>query len=177
MNKEKIFIVLGMHRSATSLIAGGLGKMNVNIGKRLLGANQSNIYGHFENLDFLQMNEKILKVAGGSWRDVPDEESILEAGMELKDEIKDVINRNRVVGGLWGWKDPRNVLTVKCYLPYIINPHYICIFRDPKDVAVSLYKRDGISIEDGIKLANEYNKRLINFMTNNEYISSYKETR
>ena len=54
----KTFVVLGMHRSATSLSAMGLSRCNVHIGDNLLGADaNSNPYGHFEDRDFIRMND------------------------------------------------------------------------------------------------------------------------
>ena len=160
--KNRTFIVLGMHRSGTSLIAGGLNKSGINMGEKLLGANEWNPKGHFENEEFIELNDRILAEAGGSWDNPPSEEAILKAGEKLKDEIKVVVDRNK--GRLWGWKDPRTTLTIKCYLPYIEHPFFITCWRKPLDVAKSLNKRNGMPIEQGVKIAKEYNKRLIEFI-------------
>lgn len=157
---NKTFIVLGMHRSATSLVAGGLKKMDINMGKKLLGADKSNPFGHFEDRVFMKLNTKILEQAGGSWDNPPSETNIIEAGKELSGEIRELTNKQ----GLWGWKDPRTTLTIKCYLPYLENPHFICCFRKPLEVAKSLQKREGWSIDKGIELTKEYNKRLLRFL-------------
>ncbi len=156
----KTFIVLGMHRSATSLVAGGLKRMGVNMGNKLLGADESNLFGHFEDKKFMELNKKILRKAGGSWDNPPAEANIIKAGKELLKEIKELTNKI----GLWGWKDPRTTLTIKCYLPYLENPHFICCFREPSEVAKSLRIREGWSINKGIELTREYNKRLLQFL-------------
>lgn len=157
---NKVFIVLGMHRSATSLIAGGLKKMNIDMGKKLLGKDKSNPFGHFEDKGFMELNKKILNQAGGSWDNPPSEADIIEAGNEFLKEIKKLTNKK----GLWGWKDPRTTLTIKCYLPYLENPHFICCFREPLEIAKSLQKREGWPINKGIKLTKEYNNRLLQFL-------------
>lgn len=60
-------IILGMHRSGTSIIAGVLHTLGVYMGNKFIGAHWSNLLGHFENIEFVRLNDKILKNAGGSW--------------------------------------------------------------------------------------------------------------
>ncbi|MBA7709205.1 hypothetical protein ES703_118117 [subsurface metagenome] len=104
-----------MHGSATSLIAGGLHKFGVNMGKELLGGAGSKIKTpHFENMDFLRLNGRILKTAGGSWDNPPPEKKILALKKRFEPEIKKLV---REKSGLWGWKDSRTTLTIKLYLP------------------------------------------------------------
>lgn len=157
----KTFIVLGMHRSATSLVAGALRNFGVDMGKELLGGKNSKISPHFEDMDFLRLNEQILRAAGGSWDNPPSEKKILSLKEKFASEIKSLIENKT---GLWGWKDPRTTLTIKLYLPYLKNPHFICCFREPLEVAKSLYRRQKMPIKKGLKLAKIYNKRLLGFL-------------
>lgn len=159
----KTIVVLGMHRSATSLIGMGMYKSGVFMGKELLGPGKGNEYGHFEDIGLLRLNDKILKAAGGSWDNPPRELEIYEAGYEIRDQIKEAIKKREC--DLWGWKDPRTILTIRCYQPYLKNPIYVSCFRDPTEVAESLNKRDAMPIEKGLSLAHEYNRRLIKFLS------------
>ena len=161
---SKVFIVLGMHRSATSLAAKGLAKSGINMGSQLLQANKFNSYGYWEDVDFITMNSAILKKAGGSWENPPKEEEILKAGKFFKEEIKELIRIKSKGKNFWGWKDPRTTLTIKCYLEYLENPHFIVCFRETEKVAESLKKRDNFPLKKCIKLANEYNSRLLSFV-------------
>ena len=157
----KTFIVLGMHRSATSLTAAGLAYAKIDMGSGYRPINdQPN--GNWEDLDFYALNVKILKKAGGSWHEPPTREKILAVNIDK--EIKTLVESKNKKNILWGWKDPRTALTIELYLHHLINPHYICNFRDPKEVAKSLQNRNGFSIEKGINLAHLYNKRIINFL-------------
>lgn len=166
----KTFIVLGMHRSATSLAAKGLHESGVWMGEDLIGVTPSNPYGHYENRRFVQLNCDILQKAGGSWDRPPSKEKIISAGKALSDRIKQTIEMESSGHKLWGWKDPRNTLTIDCYWPHLQGAHLIVCFRNPVEVAASLSKRDGFSLAKGLGLANEYNKRLMEFL-NRQYLT------
>lgn len=159
---SKCFIVLGMHRSATSLAAKGLHTSDIFIGQQLLGPDHSNPYGHYEALDFTILNREILSAAGGSWDNPPSEDAILNQVDNFDSKITAIIEKNK--RHHWGWKDPRTILTIKLFLPHIENPHFIACFRDPDEVAKSLNKRNQMPIDQGLTLAKEYNRRLLDFL-------------
>lgn len=54
----KTIIVLGMHRSATSLVAKGLAN-EIDIGVKMISI-PDNPQGHWENTNFINLNEAIL---------------------------------------------------------------------------------------------------------------------
>jgi hypothetical protein len=70
-NTSETIVILGMHRSGTSTIARILASIGINMGERIMGANESNPFGHYENLDFVELNDEILINAGGSWKKPP----------------------------------------------------------------------------------------------------------
>jgi len=160
-NNFKTIIVLGMGRSGTSMVAGILNKLGVNMGEKMLGKAPSNPLGHFEDEDFYNLNKKILKSAEGSWRNPPTEKSILIKKDKFKKDIIALINKKG--RKIWGWKDPRTSLTIQLYLPYLHNPYFIVCHRHAKAVAESLLKRDGMEIQEGIKLWEIYEKRIYIF--------------
>lgn len=160
----KTFVALGMHRSATSLLAKGLALSAVHMGETLLGSSPCNPQGHFENVDIMHLNQRILKQAGGNWRNPPPEDAILQAGLLLGSHIAARLRDNQR-SPYWGWKDPRTTLTIRCYLPYLTNPHFMCAFREPAAVAESLYRRDKMPLAEGLALAKTYNRRLLRFLS------------
>ena len=166
--ENKTFIVLGMHRSATSLIAKGLHEAGVNMGDDGSRKQYRTNNSFYEDMDFVLMNRKLLRKAGGSWKNPPPREKIIKIGCIHKQSIERLIKRKNK--GLWGWKDPRTVLTLECYLPWLDDVHLITVFRDRRQVAKSMYKRDRndkeISMEKALELADEYNKRLIDLLNN-----------
>jgi hypothetical protein len=164
MNKSsnKTFAVLGMHRSATSLVAGGLDKRGVNMGENLLPADAGNPEGYYENVEFMNLNQRILSAAGGSWKNVPDREDILSVEDQFTDAIQRLVTKHQ--DDLWGFKDPRTTLTIELFLPYLENPHFITCFREPEEVGKSLKRRDGMDVERGKELADTYNSRVLDFL-------------
>ena len=160
----KTFIILGMHRSATSLVAKALNN-EIHMGANLMPPKLDNPEGFFENMEFVKMNMKILRLAGGSWDNPPPEKKIISIGISLSDEIIDLIQQTSGNGQLWGWKDPRTSLTIRAYHPHLINPHYITCYRSPDEIAKSLQKRNGFSIEKGLALTWEYNRRIASFIS------------
>ena len=166
----KTFIVLGMHRSATSLISEGLAKAGVDMGCKAGSNNLGfNPGGLWEDRRFLELHDSILKLAGGSWDNPPVEKLIVEAGEKhwkqlrnlAKQRTAEAIAKKKL---LWGWKEPRTTLTIRCWMPYIENPHFITCFRDPMEVAQSLFRRDKIPVKRGLDIAKIYNVRLLRFL-------------
>jgi hypothetical protein len=158
----KTFVILGMHRSATSLVAKGLAH-EINMGAQFEYA-PDNPEGHWENWDIVNLNDKILKEAGGSWDNPPSREAILEAGKKYEPDIKEIVDRFNRKGEHWGFKDPRTALTVELFVPHLVEPHYIAVFRNPTEVAKSLKVRNGFDLSKGIALAKEYNQRILDFL-------------
>ena len=62
-------LVLGMHRSGTSAVAGTLVKLGATPPKSLMVPNSANPRGHWESLALMALNDEILKSAGSSWDD------------------------------------------------------------------------------------------------------------
>lgn len=163
---SKCIIILGMHRSATSLIAKGLVSAGVNMGNAMLPADDGNQHGYYEDIDFLNMNKFLLAEAGGDWFNPPPNRKIAELAKDryITNEIKELIKKKSAQQGLWGWKDPRTVLTVRLYHPYIKDPIYITAHRKVADIAKSLSVRNKIPHNQATNLAVQYNQRLNNFL-------------
>lgn len=157
---KKTVVILGMPRAFSSMTAGGLKEMGVNMGETLIGPDRSNPAGHFENREFVNLNKDIIAWAGGSWMELPPREKILQ--YPDKERIKSLVDNSKDL--LWGWKDPRNAATIELYLPYLDNPIFVVCYREYEEVAKSLLRRDGTPIEDGIKIAKEYHNRIDDFL-------------
>ena len=62
-------IVVGMHRSGTSALAGTLGLLGAALPNNMLGATGSNPKGHFESAAVLGINKQILSALNTCWYD------------------------------------------------------------------------------------------------------------
>jgi len=157
-------VVLGMHRSGTSMLAGVLDKLGVYMGGRYVGADHSNPMGHFEDVEFSLINRGILKDAGGAWDKPPSHDAILSVADKYAHVIGHMVRCRDNDHALWGWKDPRTALTADLWAPHLSDPLYLWILRDTTAVARSLNRRNGIAGDVGIKLANLYTDRIANFV-------------
>ncbi len=163
---------MGMHRSGTSAITGILNILGVELGSRLMKPLEANPRGYFENQDIYEINEKILRDLNSSWDNVFRERNIGDNQSRLAIHaagIKDILDREFVSSKIFAIKDPR----ISILLPFWQNvlasldilPSYIICIRHPLEVADSLRKRDGFSIEKGLllwmkyMLASEYHSR------------------
>lgn len=152
-----------MHRSGTSMLSAILHKLGVYMGTSFYSNNKGNLIGHYENNDFFQLNQWILHSAGGSWKSPPSKQAILNQKAKIQSSIIQLIKNSEKE--LWGWKDPRTCLTIKLYLPFLKNPHFLLIRRNNTDIAKSLEKRDGISLKRGKNLTKIYDERILAFFS------------
>jgi hypothetical protein len=158
--KSKTVVVLGMHRSGTSVVAAVLRRLGVHIGDQLLGAHKDNPTGHHEALDMLELNDRILHSAGGNWLSPPSRAAILRQRRAFRSEIASLAWERNRRHKVWGWKDPRTALTVELFLPHLRNPRLVVVHRSPHEVARSLSARDGTDFEANMRLCRLYFERM-----------------
>lgn len=137
-----MIVVLGMHRSGTSLVAGLLHHLGVFMGDEF--ASGENLWCPYEDPAFVSLNQQILTAAGGSWRKPPSIEAIWRASHPFNERIQRLIRDRSSHYDLWGWKDPRTCLTVALWHHHITlwsNPHYVMVWRERGKIIASLLQR------------------------------------
>ena len=133
-------VVLGMHRSGTSLCSQWLHSCGLPIGKNLMGKGVGNVEGHYEDLDFLHFHEEVFKEKGmhyGGIHACPDM-SLSPASLH---QLKSLIQSKNEDHSFWGWKDPRTCLFLDYYSELLRNPHYLVMYRPCLVVVESLWNR------------------------------------
>ncbi len=70
MQHNTAVIVLGMHRSGTSALAGMLSMLGVQFGDSLMAPQADNSKGFWEHRDIVGLNDRILAAFDSSWDDV-----------------------------------------------------------------------------------------------------------
>src|SRR6266446_4453200 len=148
----RIIAVLGMHRSGTSCLVGLLEQAGVFLGE-VSRKNPSNLKGNGENPRIMALHEELLRINGGSW-DAPPETVVWPR--ELKTRRDGIIGDYRGAP-LWGFKDPRTLLALDGWLEALPGLQFVGIFRHPLSVAESLERRNGFSLEKGLRLWSAYN--------------------
>jgi hypothetical protein len=152
-SENKTYVILGCKRSGTSILAKALGEQE-DIDIEVCGN------GHNEDLDFVLLNDDILREAGGNWNNLPDETLIKQQTKRFGTRIRNLLKKK--AKDKWGWKDPRQGATIEYFLPYMDGDIYLfCAFRKPEKVAESMFKVWGIPHERGLEIARDYNSRII----------------
>lgn len=129
-------LILGMHRSGTSCLAGSLQAAGLHLGE-VRTWNKDNEKGNRENRAIMDLNDEVLAANGGSWHHPPKEASWAEA---LKAKRRAAL-ASIACDGPWGFKDPRSLLTLKGWLEALGEVELVGSFRRPGPVVASLAKR------------------------------------
>jgi len=147
-----ILLVLGMHRSGTSLCSNVLSVLGADMADDI-GAGRGNDRGHWERWEIVGFHDRILEHLNrrylGSFHDLP-----LPAGwwaeppiVAIRRELTAFL-RGRMADGLFGFKDPRTVrllpLWRQIFAELRLSPRIVLCLRKPAEVARSLYARDGL---------------------------------
>jgi hypothetical protein len=151
-------IVIGMHRSGTSLVTQMLEELGLFVGAR----KDENYEARF----FVQFNRWIIRQSGGAW-DHPESVRWLLADTELRPLVVEYLQRMldspramlflglaryaryRGLCGLsepWGWKDPRTTWTLPIWLNLFPGAKVLHVLRNGIDVAESLRRRRRASL-------------------------------
>lgn len=140
-NSRKNLVILGMHRSGTSLLANWLKECGLNIGNILIGSDSSNPHGHFEDIDFYNLHEEILKYNKIPWGGFENLHP-LHLNTYFKKKLEYLLKFKSELNYQWGWKEPRTCLFLEFYRQLLPNAFYIIIYRDYNQVVSSLIRRD-----------------------------------
>jgi GT2 family glycosyltransferase/glycosyltransferase involved in cell wall biosynthesis len=155
-------VVVGMHRSGTSMLARVLNLMGASIGRpeRLGPSGPDNPKGFWEREDIRDLNDRILLAADCSWDDVfgYDASSIgseVHAGLvgQVAATLSDIESSRP-----WLIKDPRLSLTLDVWGPLLEVPVYVLAIRHPLEVARSLQARNGFSLSLGVAMWEAYTR-------------------
>ena len=166
MEAGKCILILGMHRSGTSCLAGSLQQHGVYLGK-VFEQNPHNKKGNRENADIMKLNNDLLEANGGSWDQPPLEIHWDKEHEKSRDTIIEGFLEKKSV--FWGFKDPRNLLTFEFWMDGLrnLNVNVVGSYRNPLLVAKSLNTRNKMSMDQGLLLWEIYNKKLIDLYETN----------
>jgi hypothetical protein len=151
----KVIVVLGMHRSGTSVIARGLQVMGIDLGNRLMPPFEgNNSKGFWEDVDINALNIEMLHSLKRDWHFVtpiqPADVDTLCTNGFLQRAVE-LLQKKTAGVNVFGFKDPRVAKLLpfwkKVFTHARIHVDYLLVIRHPLSVCESLVKRDGLDFE------------------------------
>ncbi|MBN1667386.1 MAG: sulfotransferase [Anaerolineales bacterium] len=162
-------IVLGMHRSGTSLAVRLLNDLGVHMGARL-SRDAEAVY-------FQKLNRRIYQTVGADWANIQSLTQAVQNSRFVDQQAtqlaKALFTRNLLLGNKpgiaaffgpkhwcrldedpllpWGWKDPRTTLLFTIWLKVFPQARIVHLIRNGIDVAISTHRR---SLKQQKKLRN-----------------------
>jgi O-antigen biosynthesis protein len=158
----RVICILGMHRSGTSLTARLLNLLGVYLGPKehMIQPGPDNPQGFWEHQFITELNNEILaRLDSRSWDPAPTFPSGWESSSkfaDLRSKARSIIAQDFNTSLLWGWKDPRNCLTLPFWKKLLPSMKFVICLRNPIDVARSLEERDRLPFEKSIELWFRY---------------------
>ncbi len=175
--KKQAIVVLGMHRSGTSLLAKALEIFGYNFSDNLMQPNRDNPSGFWEDLDIVEFNESLLESNQVSW-DIPLDPKSYNFSEGSNKRAQRIIESKFSEQSRLIIKDPRNSILLKFWSEQFktLNAQvkYVVSYRNPLSVASSLKFRDGIDIRVGLLLNYFYNRSIMEFFSENIFIVDYR---
>ena len=155
---KPIVVVLGMHRSGTSLCSHILSTVGINMATDI-SANDGNQKGHWECWEIVAFNDRVLNLFNRQYFS-PSHDFSLPSGWwadprlrEIEKEIEKFISERLIEDEVFGFKDPRTSILLpmwaRIFRKLKLRPHYILCLRSPADIARSLNSREGLEYEIG----------------------------
>jgi hypothetical protein len=159
-------LVLGMHRSGTSALAGALEAMGLSVGPDddVMPADVANPEGYYELLSIVRADDDLLAHFGGQWDSPPDfaphwidDDVAKEFIVAMRAHLAELFGGDRYL-----LKDPRMSLLLPVWREVTEDRGCaIVIIRDPVEVATSLHRRNGLQMLTGLALWATYNRAML----------------
>jgi hypothetical protein len=158
--QRQAVVVLGMHRSGTSVITQAMSSLGAQLPLRLLPPMaDSNPHGFFEPKEIVAVHERLLASAGTSWFDwnlFPKSWSESQAAQSIIAELIAAVHADYDDASLFVLKDPRicrfAAIWMRIFSELEVTPFVVLPFRNPIEVAKSLRFRDGFPLSNGYLL-------------------------
>jgi hypothetical protein len=162
-------LVIGMHRSGTSVLTRCLSLMGLSLGPEamLMKPQPEQPTGYWELEPLRAENDRLLAVLGGTWNRPPilaskwpDQLDAFTGAMKLRHLFPERAS--------WVWKDPRNCLLLpywrRCLAVLRLQPVAVFIHRHPMDVVSSLRRTRQMAPHLGLQLWSHYNESALRAM-------------
>lgn len=157
--RRQAVLVLGMHRSGTSALAGAVNVLGASSPKTLIQADAANPRGFFESLPLVLAHDDVLAAADSSWHDwrrIDPRWMLSQASQRHRSRIRTLLTDEFGESPLFMVKDPRLCRLLPMMSSVLVDmdvaPAALLLTRNPLEVAQSLQRRNGISLTKSLLL-------------------------
>ncbi len=158
MSTNPFVLILGMHRSGTSCLAGSLEACGLFLGD-VSRRGRFNAKGNRESKEIWMLHDQILGLNRGSWHEPPEKITVHPAHADLLSAAIAKLTSHNLPAGI---KDPRCLLLLQQWMDLAGSAcRLVGTFRHPMAVAKSLAARDNIPVEKGLDLWARYNQKMV----------------
>eukprot|EP01031_Cornospumella_fuschlensis_P028533 gene28533-34443_t len=166
-------VILGMHRSGTSLLGGLITKMGLQTGGPLIQAAEDNPKGFFERIDVVLQDDTLMARQNVHYSHNTYKYNALQGTKDILAQYDEkffaegrrgLAFLNNPSNYPWMLKDPRLCITLRSWLPLLnFQPVVLFSYRHPLDVALSMNTRgfEKFKINKGLRIWYMYNRRAI----------------
>lgn len=168
MIPKRAILILGMHRSGTSVLTRIFNLLGASVSPNLMPATEENPTGYWESIQIAKFNNRLLQSAGTSWKsDAP----VSGKWFDHPDRIQDRADAKMIIQSEFAGEE---IFVLKCprlclLLPFwktVFNELGIDIFivlvlRDPIHVARSLSARASFPEMKSASITNNYSASLL----------------
>lgn len=159
-SRQKVAVlVLGMHRSGTSMLGGVLDRLGCGRPKSPIPPNDGNSKGYFESIEVMKLNDAILDALGSRWDDWRQLDNGWQDSprfVEFRERIASTMTAEYGDASLIYLKDPRICRLIPIWREALVESGYapVCIhtYRNPLEVLQSLAAREEIVVEPEVGL-------------------------
>lgn len=134
---------------------------------------KSNPRGSHEDIDFAIFHKELFEMDGAerNYWDPPSREIILALRPKVDAKIRALLTKKNNGKPVWGWKHARNILTYELFLPYLVNPHFVLVFRNHLSTALSSVEhtrrhRRPLDLSQALRIAHFYQGEMLRFLKN-----------
>jgi hypothetical protein len=158
-------VVLGMHRSGTSLVARLVNLVGPSVCRAgdLLVGRTGNPRGHWESRSMNAFNDELLAALGATWYCPPNPEAAGIRELVTAHGARGLATLHRVHPSRpWVWKDPRTSVLMPFWSSVLRGRvAYVVAVRHPLEVGDSLASRDGFTPMLSLSLWERYTRQAI----------------
>ena len=176
--KAQGLVVAGMHRSGTSLTAGILERLGVDMGQQLIPADSTNPRGFYEDAQIVAFHQQAFRrllprnasghIDWGWCEEHALDTTCLE---QFRPAARRLVSERESKGVAWGFKDPRTTLLLDFWDSCIDDARYVMVYRAPWRVADSMQRLQAEVFLNhpgyAYHIWREYNERLLDFFLRN----------